>query len=116
VQSISLSSEPKHVSAVSACAKSKKVSLLGAMIAMRHRSISGTTPGLAMRGTRPARSRDDLPVPLAPITKSKRDVRILADMFAIAASRPKKQNYGKAQTRQAHRTATPSRGGPNLVL
>ncbi len=36
--------------------------------ARRHRSISGKAPGRAMRGAIPARSSDDLPDPLAPMT------------------------------------------------
>ena len=43
--------------------------------ARRHRSTSGKTPGMTMRGARPARSSDDLPEPEAPII-SRNDARV----------------------------------------
>ena len=47
------------------------------------------TPGAVARGMRPARSSDDLPEPLAPITSRNGDCRSFATARAIAASRPK---------------------------
>lgn len=51
------------------CAASwKRLSGAATVITVRHRSTPGTTPGRVSRGTRPARTSDDLPEPLAPIT------------------------------------------------
>ena len=62
---------PAPASASRLSASDRNGSGPGVTIAVRHRSISGIVPGRVSRGSSPARSSEDLPEPLAPMTSRK---------------------------------------------
>ena len=107
VKSPARSSAPSASSANSASASAMNGSPPALTTTVRHRSTSGMTPGAVARGIRPARSSDDLPDPLAPITSRNGDCRSFATARAIAASRPKNTPVWLASNAASPRNGEP---------
>ncbi len=108
------SSAPSAASVNSASAKAANGSDPGVITAARQASTSGTVPGNTSRGSSPARSSEDLPDPLAPIT-SRNGTRPACSAacsrsiaWPMAMSRPK-----NTRPRSAPNAARPGNGEPS---